>query len=264
MWAGRADAYARSFAKLCAHPAGALLGAVGVAAVGIDVGTRVLDVGTGPGTVAGLAVARGARVTAVDADPGMLDLARSHAPGADVRLGTLPDLTFAAGAFDATVANFVVNHVGDPRAALTELRRVTRPGGRVAVTIWPHPASPLHQLWGRVLEAAGAERPATTPSLHPELDFDRTSDGLSSLLREAGLADVTCRRLEWNHRADPEDWWSGPANGVASVGLVVTSQTPEMIVRLRQHYDRLIVDYRDEDGLLCLPTAALLAAGRVA
>ncbi len=40
------------------------------------------------------------------------------------------------------LANFVVNHVGLPRAALAELRRVTVPGGRVAVTAWPQPRRP--------------------------------------------------------------------------------------------------------------------------
>ncbi|MCM0674286.1 SAM-dependent methyltransferase, partial [Micromonospora phytophila] len=53
-WAGRASAYARSFARLCAHPTAALLDAAQVRA-----GARVLDAGTGPGTVAALASQRG-------------------------------------------------------------------------------------------------------------------------------------------------------------------------------------------------------------
>ena len=75
LWAGRAAAYERGFARLTAHTAGALLDAAGVAA-----GTRVLDVGTGPGVVAGAAAARGARVTAVgaldEADEALDEVAR--------------------------------------------------------------------------------------------------------------------------------------------------------------------------------------------
>ncbi|WP_449349544.1 methyltransferase domain-containing protein [Streptomyces shaanxiensis] len=67
MWSGRSEAYAGSFARLCAHPVRALLDAAGIAA-----GTRVLDVGTGTGTAALAALARGARVSAVDADAGMV------------------------------------------------------------------------------------------------------------------------------------------------------------------------------------------------
>jgi ribosomal protein L11 methylase PrmA len=68
LWAGRADAYEHGFARLTVHAVGALLDAAGV-----GTGTRVLDVGTGPGVVAGAAVARGARVTAVDAGPSMAE-----------------------------------------------------------------------------------------------------------------------------------------------------------------------------------------------
>ncbi|MFG3602898.1 hypothetical protein [Micromonospora chersina] len=61
-WAGRAEAYARSFGRLCAYPAETLLDAAAVRA-----GRRLIDVGTGPGTVAAAAPARGAEVAAVDA-----------------------------------------------------------------------------------------------------------------------------------------------------------------------------------------------------
>ena len=135
LWAGRAAAYERGFARLTAHTAGALLDAAGVAA-----GTRVLDVGTGPGVVAGAAAARGARVTAVDAEPSMAEAAARNVPGLDVRVAVLPDLPLPDGAFDAVTGNFVISAVGDPAAALAELRRVLRGGGRLALTCWTLPA----------------------------------------------------------------------------------------------------------------------------
>src|SRR5689334_18059460 len=99
IWAGRAAAFRDSFAKLCAHTAPALLDAAGAGP-----GTRLLDVGTGIGTVAAEASARGAQVTAVDAEPGMIELARHNAPGAEFRRAVLPDLPFDPGSFDAVVA----------------------------------------------------------------------------------------------------------------------------------------------------------------
>jgi len=104
LWAGRAAAYERGFARLTAHTAGALLDAAGVAA-----GTRLLDVGTGPGVVARAAAARGARVTAVDADPGMAEAAARNAPGLDVRVAVLPDLPLNDEEFEAVTGNFVIN-----------------------------------------------------------------------------------------------------------------------------------------------------------
>jgi SAM-dependent methyltransferase len=123
LWAGRADAYEHGFARVTVHAVGALLDAAGV-----GTGTRVLDVGTGPGVVAGAAVARGARVTAVDAEPSMAEAAARNVPGLDVRVAVLPDLPLPATGFDAVTGNFVIHATGDPAAVLAELRRVLRAG----------------------------------------------------------------------------------------------------------------------------------------
>ena len=232
-------------------------------AAGVGVGTRLLDVGTGTGVVAVAAWGRGARVVAVDAEPDMVAYAAHNAPGARVRLGVLPQLPFGADEFDATVGNFVLNHVGRPREALAELRRVTRPGGAVAVTVWPVPPAAGQALWGRVVQAAGVQRPAHLPALATEDDFGRTEAGLAELLREAGLRDVRCRTLEWEHRAGRTEWWRGPASGVATIGQVVTSQSAEMVAEIRRWYEVLAREFATPSGELVLPHTALLACGRV-
>ncbi|MEU7803511.1 class I SAM-dependent methyltransferase [Micromonospora arborensis] len=258
-WAGRAAAFDRSFAALCAHPASALLHAAGVGA-----GSRLLDAGTGSGTVARLACARDAAVVAVDAEPSMVEMARSRLPSAaQVRLAALPHLPFPDGRFDAAVANFVINHVGDPLAAIGELRRVVRPAGRIAVTIWPYPPPEAQRLWGEVFAAAGVEPPTGVPSVAADKDFPRTCDGLAGVLDVAGLTDVRCEPITWVHRTDPEAWWSGPANGISKPGLLMEAQPPDVIARIRAAYDELTAAYRDADGLLALPTAALLATASV-
>ncbi|WP_107068312.1 class I SAM-dependent methyltransferase [Streptomyces sp. CT34] len=259
-WAGRAAAYAAGFGKLCAYPVPWLLDAAAVGA-----GARVLDVGTGTGVVAAAAGARGARVTAVDAEPDMVRYAAHAVPEAEVRVAALPRLPFADGEFDAVVGNFVLNHVGRPRAALAELRRVTRPGGRVALTIWAAPAAPGQALLGRAVQAAGVSRPAELPALAPEEDFPRTEEGLAGLLRTAGrLAEVRCAALSWEHRTTPEEWWHGPAAGVATIGQIVISRGAAVTERIRRQFAALAGEFTGPDGDLVLPHAALLASGRVA
>ncbi|WLW58322.1 class I SAM-dependent methyltransferase [Streptomyces sp. YU58] len=256
-WAGQAAAYSASFAKLCAYSVPRLLDAAEVRE-----GTRVLDVGTGTGAVAAAACERGAKVTAVDTEPGMVALAAQTAPAADVRLAGLPSLPFVDGEFDAVVGNFVLNHVGRPRAALAELRRVTRPGGRIALTIWATPVAAGQALLGRAVQAAGVTRPAHLPALAPEDDFPRTEQGFAALLGDAGLGDVCCNTLHWEHRTTPEEWWSGPAAGVATIGQIVTSQAPAIIEEIKRHFDALCAEFTGPEGALVLPHVAVMACGR--
>lgn len=257
-WAGQGVAYSGSFAKLCAHPVPQLLDAAEVGP-----GTRMLDVGTGPGTVAAAGCARGATVSAVDAEPTMVELAMQSAPAADVRVATLPELPFADAEFDAIVANFVLNHVGRPKVALAELRRVVKPDGWIAFTVWAMPPAPGQALIGRAIRAAGAVRPPHLPAgLAPEDEFTRDADGVTELMGTAGLREASCETLRWDHRANADEWWSGPASGVASTGQMVTSQTPRIRAEIKRHFDLFSAELADENGVLCLPHAALLARAR--
>ena len=256
-WADGARAYAETFAPLCAHPAADLLDAAGVSA-----GRHVLDVGTGTGTVAALASARGARVAAIDAEPSMVAATAARLPAADVRPAVLPDVPFPAGTFDAVVANFVVNHVGDPAATVAALRDVARPGGRVAVTLWPQPSPPAQALWSVVFQAAGVAA-AGLPGVAAEKNFARTEEGVAGLLAAGGLAEVECGRIEWTHRTTAEAWWAGAAAGLSAPGQLLRRQSPAVQQALRASFDRVVEDYRTADGLLALPTSALLASATV-
>jgi SAM-dependent methyltransferase len=255
--AGTAEAFGRTYARVCAYPVSLLLDAAAVGA-----GDTVLDVGTGTGTVAVAARARGATVTAVDADPGMVKLARESAKDAQVGVAALPSLPFADEQFDAVVANFVLNHVGRPLAALRELRRVTRPGATVAVTIWADPGGSGQSLIRRSVQAADVTRPDDLPFLAPEDDFPRTANGFADLLAAADLAEPSCQIIEWEHRVAADDWWSGPAAGVSFFGHLIVRQPPEKIAEIKRHFDYLSREFAASDGMLALPHAALLATGR--
>lgn len=257
IWTGRAEAFRDSFAKLCAHTAPLLLDAAGVGP-----GVLLLDVGTGTGTVAAAACARGALVTAVDAEPGMVELARRNVPEAEVVEGVLPDLPFPAGRFDAVVANFVVNHVGRPTAALRAMRAATRPGGRVAATIWRTPAGAGHELFDRAVESAGVAPPADLPRLDAAEDFPRTREGFADRCAAAGLRDVTCDPVSWDHLADPEEWWGGAAAGVGLIGQTIGRQDAQTVARIKAAYDDLVPHYAGSDGRLVLRYHALLTSGR--
>jgi SAM-dependent methyltransferase len=254
LWTGRADAYERGFARLTVHAAGPLLDAAGAGA-----GTRVLDVGTGPGVVAGAAAARGAAVTAVDAEPSMVEAAARNVPGLDVRLAVLPDLPLPDGEFDVVTGNFVIHATGDPAAVLTELRRVLRPGGRLALTCWNDPPPPVLGIAREAIDAAGVTWPPDIPvaPFHPY----SSPGAFADLLGAAGFADATARLLNWVHRTDPEQWWDVYRSSVGSSGAVIARQDDATIERIKTEFDRLAARYAAGDGKIALPAIAVLATG---
>ncbi len=106
-------------------------------AVGDVEGLDVLDAGCGEGYMSRLLAERGARAAGVDVSDSLIGYARTHAE-AD-RLGTrytvasLENLPYDHDSFDVAVCNHVLSDVSDPGAALLELGRVLRPGGRLVI-----------------------------------------------------------------------------------------------------------------------------------
>lgn len=164
-----------------------------VDAAAIASGERVLDVGCGTGIVARTAargVAPGGRVAALDVNEQMLEVARAAGGDAPVewRVGNASALPFPDGAFDAVLSQQMLQFVSAPRAVLEEMRRVLRPGGRVAVNVCRAIAhSPAYVPLADALErhvgppaGAGMRSPFAAWSV----------DDLRALLEAAGLRDV--------------------------------------------------------------------------
>jgi len=108
-------------------------------AAGVGQGTRLLDVGCGSGLTLVLAQQRGAVPSGVDISPGLLGIARDRLPHADLRVADMESLPFGDGAFDAVTGVNAFQFAGDPRRALREAARVTRPGGRVVASLFAAP-----------------------------------------------------------------------------------------------------------------------------
>jgi SAM-dependent methyltransferase len=111
-----------------------------VEAAGVQDGDAVLDVATGSGNAALRAAARGARVTGLDLTPELLAVAgrRADEAGFDIAFteGTANDLPYPDASFDRVVSVFGAIFAPDHERTASELLRVTRPGGTVAVTAW--------------------------------------------------------------------------------------------------------------------------------
>lgn len=173
--------------------------------------TRLLDVGAGPGSITVDFARHVAHVTATEIDEGALALSQAlaadrGAENIDFSVEDVHALRFADDSFDVVHAHQVLQHVADPVQALREMRRVTVPGGVVAVRdadyagfLW-FPMLPELDHWLRLYSAAARANGG-------EPDAGRR---LLSWARAAGFDDVTASASTWCY-ATPEEraWWGG-------------------------------------------------------
>ena len=99
-------------------------------------GSMLLDVGCGGGGASVLGFQRGAHVGGMDASSSLLEIARSRVPAGDFRQGDMEALPFPDASFDTVVAPNSVQYSADRVAALQEMKRVCKVGGRIVVGLW--------------------------------------------------------------------------------------------------------------------------------
>ncbi len=171
------------------------------AAVAAGPGERVLDLAAGTGTSSRTFTTAGAYCVACDFSLGMLQVGARRAVSGRLPGGPAPGpvrfaagdalaLPFRDGAFDAVTISFGLRNVADPDAALAEMLRVTRPGGRLVICEFGHlPAARLDAWYGRYL---GAALPAVARRLSPSGD---AYEYLAESIREWPRAPELARRI---------------------------------------------------------------------
>lgn len=152
-------------------------------AIGIGLGTRLLDAGCGAGLALKLARERGATVTGLDAAAGLIAVARERVPGADIREGDLEQLPYPDRSFAAVTAFNSVQYAADPVAALRELRRVAIHGAPVVLVTW---SAPERCETRSVLAAIGGLLPPPPPGAGGPFALS-TPGKLEELVARAGL-----------------------------------------------------------------------------
>lgn len=170
-------------------PLNGALPAIGLALEPVEPGAAVLDVGCGTGSFLAAYVAAGCRGFGIDASPAMLERAERRLGGrADLRLGDATRLPYEDDSFELVLAATLLHELDEPArgAALAEMARAVKPGGRVLVV--DYGTDPL-RIKGLVMRWL---------SLLPERAAGRThfrnfrsflaAGGLPALLGDAGLA----------------------------------------------------------------------------
>ena len=163
----------------------------------------MLDLAAGTGTSSQPFADRGASVVPCDFSVGMLQVGKRARPALRFVAGDGMRLPFADDTFDAVTISFGLRNIVDPIAGLREMRRVTRPGGRLVVCEFSHPTNgPFRTVYMEYLMKALPAISRTVSSspdayvyLAESIRAWPDQRGLSGLIRQAGWGQVEFRNL---------------------------------------------------------------------
>jgi SAM-dependent methyltransferase len=231
---------------------------------GVKNGDRVLDVGTGTGSLASAIEARmpSSQIVGVDPSEGFIAFARKNAKSgrAHYEVGDAQALKFEDASFDGTMALLVMNFIPDHVKAIGEMRRVTRPRGVVSACVWDYNQGMqmLRFFW----DEAVALDPAIEPRDERHMKLSHQGQ-LAELWKRAGLVDVQEKPLTIDQPyASFDDYWGPFTKGAGPGGVHVVSLPEDRRAQLEARMRKRLLGNR-ADGPFVLKARAWCVRGEV-
>jgi len=251
-----ASSYGNSFAHATAHFIAPLL-----EAAEISCGQHVLDVACGPGYLAAAAAARGAAANGLDFSAEMVGIARSIYPDIVVTEGDAEDLPYPDGTFHAVISGFGIHHVPRPELALAECKRVLKPDGRIAFTVWATPEENI--AWSLVFDAIARHGNRSAAQAPPPGALNRIDQCLR-VLEAADFVDRSAEivRAEWL-LPNAHALIAALSAGTARMAALIGAQEPSALAAIADDIGSRAEQFRRNQNL-AIPIAAVLVRGRKA
>lgn len=235
---------------------------------GLRKGWSVLELACGPGVATRAAARRlgeKGRLLATDFSPEMLALNASYpaerrAAPVERRALDAQRLELPADSFDAVICQLGLMLFARPDAALSEMRRVAKPGAPVACLVQGRRTA--MQFTGLVMEAIVSRAPQLrAPKGAPTL-FAFGPDGLlEEAFTRAGLTEIVTKRLSGVFRfASPEEYWATMTEGAGRTGAMLRSLTPEIQAKVKADVLRRAAKRR-VGGFVEIPYEFVMARG---
>lgn len=222
-------------------------------------GMRILDVCCGPGMLAAGALDRGANVTGLDFSAAAVELAHQLVPKGRFERGDAQALPFPAESFDAVLCGYGLMHVPEPGAALREMLRVLRPGGRSALSVWDAAGFGFSLVY----EAVRA-RGSMDISLPHGPDFFQfgTPERMLAALAEAGFADAAAYSFnqDW-HVANADRYIESILTGTVRACAVLAAQPDAAAAGVRSYIVDYLTRFQSPAGKLVVPMPAIIGGG---
>jgi ubiquinone/menaquinone biosynthesis C-methylase UbiE len=254
---------------------------------GLRPSDHALDVGTGTGLVAlrAATLARGGRVIGIDHSAGMLEEASRKAGRSELGDTVMfqrmdaERLEFPDRSFDVVLSLYALYHFPDPLAAIREMHRVLRPGGRVVIGVG---ASPSLLSWNGIVQGiqAASERVAmargrllTAPQfllslmhehgITPEEDHqpEFSLSEIAHMLRQAGFERVYRRWQGHREELSPEDFWHVQATYTTVARIRLQQASSAQLTALKTDFLERCRGVQTKNGKLIYRHAAMFYAG---
>jgi SAM-dependent methyltransferase len=241
-----------------------LLAPAYISFAGVKDGDRVLDVGTGSGSLAAALEASmpASEIVGVDPSDGFIAYAKKNSRSNRVHfeVADAQALKFKDASFDNTLALLVMNFIPDHNKAVAEMRRVTRPQGIVSACVWDYDSGMqmLRFFW----DEAVALDPAIEPKDERHMKLSRHGQ-LGDLWRTAGLININEKPLVIDQAFSSfSDYWEPFTKGAGPGGAYVVSLSEDRRQQLEsQMRKRLLGDH--QDGPFTLRARAWCVRGEV-
>ena len=209
--------------------------------VEIGTGTRLLDVGCGPGLFLRLAAQQGATVTGIDAAGPFIEIARERLPDAELTVGEMESLPYEDDSFDVITGFNAFQFAADPAHALREAGRVGRSGAPIVIATWGRPEQCEAAAY---VKAVGALLPPPPPG----------APGPFALSEEGALEEFATRGgLTPGARREVLCVWAFPdedtlLRGLKSTGFAVKAIDTAGEEQVTETVLEAVARYRTSDG----------------
>jgi SAM-dependent methyltransferase len=253
-WDTNIGGYASAFGAVARQTVGAMLDAARVTR-----GTRVLDVCCGPGMLAAGALERGAEAIGLDFSLEAVELARKLVPNGRFEQGDAQALPYPAVSFDAVLCGYGLMHLPEPAAALCEMLRVSRPGGRAALSVWDAAGFGF----ALVYEAVRARGSMDVALPHgPDFFQFGSLERMLAALAEAAFVDTEAFSFQQDwHVANADRYIESILTGTVRARAVLAAQSGAAADGVRSYIADYLTRFRAPTGELAVPMPAIIGSG---
>jgi ubiquinone/menaquinone biosynthesis C-methylase UbiE len=182
-------------------------------------------------------------------------------PAAHFQEGDAQELPFPDNSFDAAVCGYGLMHVPDSEKVLSEMQRVVRPGGRIAVSVWDS-KDPLNGF-GLIYVAVRAHGNINVPLPHGA-DFFQfgTEDKMETALKSIGLSNVNATSFDQKWRVQTADQVLGAVlKGAVRSRALLAAQTEAEMKAVRGFFQKTLAELPKDGPDSLVPLPAIIGSG---